>query len=72
MQSYDGIPTEEWDEPPSLGLMLCQTSTQEILQTHTINEKMKKGNSIIMHVGNTILAASSDARINENRRLLDN
>ena len=28
-----GTPTEEWGDPPSPGLMLCQTSTKEVLQT---------------------------------------
>ena len=33
---------------------------------------MKKGNSIIMHVGNTILADAEEAGINKNWCLLDN
>ena len=65
-------PTEEWGELPSPGLMFCQTSTQEVRQTESINNIVRKGDAIIMHVGNTILAAAAEAGIDENWCLLDN
>ena len=67
-----GPPTEEWGKLPSPGLMLCQPSTQEVLQTEPINNIGSKGDASIMHVGNTILAAEAEARVDENWCLLDN
>ena len=67
-----GSPTEEWGELPSPGLMFCQTSTQEVLQTQSINNSVGKVNASIIHVGNTILAAAAEAGIDENWCLLDN
>ena len=67
-----GAPTEEWGEPPSTGLMLCETSTQEVIHTERINDNIKKGNTSIMHVGDTILNATTETRINENWRHLNN
>ena len=52
--------------------MFCQTSTQEFLQIEPINDRIKKGNASIMHVGDTILTATMDSGINENWCLLDN
>ena len=56
--------TKEWGKPPSTGFMFCQTSKQEVLQTEPINKNMKKGNSSIMRVVNTILAAAVQAGTN--------
>ena len=67
-----GPPTEKWGEPPSTGIMLCQNSTQEVLQTEPINNNMEKGNFNIMHVEDTILAIAADSGINKNWCLLDN
>ena len=67
-----GSPTDEWGELPSPGLMLCQTSTQEVRQTESINNSVRKGDASIMHVGDTILASAAEARIDENWCLLDN
>ena len=60
-----GCPIEEWGELPSIGLMFCQKSTQEVSQTEPINNSLRKGNSIIMHVGNTILDYAAEAIIDE-------
>ena len=65
-------PTEEWSELPSPGLMFCQTSTQEVRKTESINNNVRKGDSSIMHVGDTILAAVVEAEIDENWCLIDN
>ena len=67
-----GSPTDEWGELLSHGLMLCQTLTQEARQNQYINNSVRKSDSSIMHVGNTILAASEEAGIDENWCLLDN
>ena len=67
-----GPPTKEWGELPSPGLMFFQTSTQETRQTESINNIVRKGDTSIMHVGNTILAAAEEAGIDENWCLLDN
>ena len=73
-----GIPTNEWDDIPYPGIMLCQTSSQEILQMVTITNKSQellshnKHNANIMRVGDTILSAASEAGIGENWCLLDN
>ena len=67
-----GAPTEEWAKLPSHGLMYCQTSTQEVPQTEPINNSLRKGNYSIMHVGDTILAAAVESRIDENWCLLYN
>ena len=52
--------------------MLFQTSTQEVLQTENVNNNMKKGNSRVLHVGDTILAAAAEDGTDENWCLLDN
>ena len=67
-----GAPTEEWGELSSPDQMVCQTSTQEVQQTETINNSVRKGNYIIINIGNTILAAASEARIDEHWCLLEN
>ena len=67
-----GAPIEEWGETPSPGLMFYHTSTKEVPQTEPINNNTKKGNTRIMHMGNTILADAAEAGINENWCLLDN
>ena len=67
-----GAPTKEWGKLPSTGLMLCQTSTQEVPQTEPIKKSLKKGNVSIIHVSYTILAAAAEAGIDENWCLLDN
>ena len=67
-----GCPIEEWGELPSPDLMFCQTSTQEAPKTESINNSVRKDDCIIMHVGNTILAAAAEAGIDENSCLLDN
>ena len=51
--------------------MFCQTSTQEVRQTKPIKNSVRKGDTSIMHVGNTILYAAADAGIDENWCLLD-
>ena len=56
-----GSPTKEWGEPPSPGLVLCQTSTQDLLKTEPINNNMKKVSASIMHMGDTILDAVAEA-----------
>ena len=58
-------PTEEWVKPKYPGLMFCQTSTKEVSQTEPINNTTKKGKSIIMNVGDTILVAAAEAEINK-------
>ena len=65
-------PTEEWDKLPYPGLMFCQTSTQEVQKTESINNSVRKGDSSIMHVGDNILAAAAEGGIDENLCLLDN
>ena len=45
--------------------MLCQTSTQEARKTESNNNIVRKGDSSIMHVGYTILAAAVEAGIDE-------
>ena len=52
--------------------MFCQTSTQEARQTKYINNSVRKVYANIMHMGDTILAAAAEARIDENWYLLDN
>ena len=52
--------------------MFYQTSTQEVRKTESVNNSLRKGDVNIMHVGDTILAASAEARIDENWCLLDN
>ena len=65
-------PTKEWGEIPSSVLMFCQTSTQETRQTESINNSLSKGDSSIMHVGNTILDSEAEAGVDENWCLLNN
>ena len=67
-----GSPTEEWYDSLSPGIMFWKTSTQELLNTEPINNKMKKDNGSIIHVGDTILSAAAKTIINENWCLLDN
>ena len=67
-----GSSTEEWGEPPSPGIILCQTPTHKVPHTEPINNNMKKGNVRIMHVGDTILAAAAEDGTNENWCLLGN
>ena len=73
-----GIPTKERDELPYTGLMFCQTSSQEVLQTEPITDITKesffhnKGSASVMRVGDTILAAAEEARIDEYLCLIDN
>ena len=55
------VPTKEWGEPTSPGTMFCQTSTQRVLQTESINNNIKKFNSSIMQVRNNILAVAEEA-----------
>ena len=52
--------------------MFYQTSTQEVQQNETTNNSVSKGDARIIYVGNTILAAAAEARIDENWCLLDN
>ena len=65
-----GAPTKEWGKLKSPGLVIFQTSTQEVLQTEPIKNSVKKGNASIMHVGDNILAAASETRIDESWCLL--
>ena len=73
-----GIPTEEWDDLPSPGLMLCNNSLQEVFQTDPVTDKTKeaflhnKGNASVMRVGDTILDAAANAVIDGNWCLLEN
>ena len=52
--------------------MFCQTSTQEVRQTKSIENSVRKGDAIIVHVGDTILAVVVEDRIDENWCLLNN
>ena len=52
--------------------MFFQTSTQEVQQTEPINNSVRKGDSSIMHVDNTILAAAAETVFDENWCLIDN
>ena len=58
------IPTEEWGDLKSPGLVFFQTYSQEFLQMEYITDESKeniprnKRNAKIMYVGDTILAAS--------------
>ena len=61
-----GSPTKELGELPSTGLMFCQSSTQESWKTESINNIVSKGDVRIMHVGDSILNAAAEARIDEN------
>ena len=67
-----GLPTKEWGKLPSPGLMFCQISTQEVRQTESINNSVRKGDASITHVGDTILVAAAEVGIDENWCLLDN
>ena len=67
-----GSPTDEWGELPSDGFMFCQNSTQESRQNQSINNSVRKDDARIMHVGDTIMDAAAEARIDENWFLLDN
>ena len=62
-----GAPTEEWGGSPYPGIMFCQISTQEVLQTEPINNKIKRVDVRITHVDDTIMAAALEARVNEKR-----
>ena len=52
--------------------MFYQTSTQEVLQTESINNNVRKVDVSIMHMGDTILAAAEEAKIDENWCLIEN
>ena len=52
--------------------MFCQTSTQDVRQTEPINNSVRKGDAIIMHVGDTILDAAVEAGIDEDWCLINN
>ena len=67
-----GSPTYESGELPYPGLMLCKTSTQEARQNQSINNSVRKGDAIIIHVSDTILAAAAEAGIDNNWCLIDN
>ena len=67
-----GYTTDEWGELPSPCLKFCKNSTQDVPQNEPINNIVKKVNYSIMHVGDTILDAAAEARINKNWCLLDN
>ena len=43
--------------------MFCQTSTQEARQNQSINNSVRKGDSSILHVGDTILAAAAEPEL---------
>ena len=66
------FPTKDLGKLPSPGLMFFQNSILEVQQTKYINNSVIKGDSIIIYVGYTILAAAADAGIDENWCLLDN
>ena len=53
-----GSRTKEWGKLPSTVIMFRQTSTQGVPQTEPINNSVRKGNTIIMHVGDTMMAAT--------------
>ena len=73
-----GIPTEEWDDLPSPGLMICNNSLQEVFQTDPVTDKTKEaflhnnGKTRVMHVEYTILPAASEAINHGNWRLIEN
>ena len=52
--------------------MFFQNSTQEVRQTESINNSVRKGDASIMHVGDTILSSATEAVIDENWCLLGN
>ena len=64
-----GIPTKEWYDLPSPGIMFCKTLPQELLQMDTIKDKSQdlllynKNNPNIMRVRDTILAAAAESGI---------
>ena len=72
------IPTEEWDDLPYHGFMLCQTSSKEFFRMDPIIDKSQelfshnKCNENIIHVGDNILYAASESGIDGNLCLLDN
>ena len=67
-----GYPTEEWGELSSPGPMFFQTLTQEVQQTEPINNSVRNDASIIIHVGDTILAAAEEDVIDKYWCLIDN
>ena len=67
-----GSPTKEWSKLPSPGLMFFRNSTEEVRQTETTNNSVRKVDDSIMYMGNTIIAAAAEAGIGENWCLLDN
>ena len=64
-----GIPTKEWDDLPSPGLIFFYTSSHEVLNMEPFTDKsqelfsLNKCDANIMHVGDTILDAASEAGI---------
>ena len=73
-----GIPTKEWYDIPSTGLIFFQTSSQEVLNIHpsidedqNVSSHNKKYYNII-RVGYTILSAETEAGTDENWCLLEN
>ena len=73
-----GILTNEWDDIPSPGLVFCQASSQKVLQTEPVPDKIKeallhnKVKFVVIHVGDTILDAESESGIDENWCLIEN
>ena len=72
------IPTNEWDDLPSPGLIFCQTLSQEVLQTEPVIDKTKepflhnKVNVSVIFVVDTILASETESGVDGNWCLLDN
>ena len=65
-------PTEEWVKLPSPGLMVFETSNQEVKQNESINNSVRKVDTSIIHVGDAILDTAAEAGIDENYYLLNN
>ena len=64
-----GIPTKEWDDLPSPGIIFFQTLSHEVLHMEPITNKVqevlarKKLNANKMCMGDTILDAVAEASI---------
>ena len=67
-----GIPTKEWDDLPSPGIIFFQTLSHEVLHMEPITNKVQevlsrnKRNSNIMLLLDNILADAAESGIDEN------
>ena len=73
-----GIPAEEWDDPPSPGLMFCHTSSQKFLDMEPITDEIKeafsnnKRNINVICVVDAILDAAAESSMYDNWCLIGN